>query len=95
MPPAGAPGLAAASHSHLPEAILSAQSVMLHAQPTVVGPATDREHLQRAEQLGSAAIGFGSSAAKHSAEFSIASTKNKGISVVVDTQNSPSPTMVT
>jgi hypothetical protein len=95
MPPAGEPGLAAASPIYLPEVIPLAQSAMSHVQPMVVGPATDRDHLRRAEEVGSAAIGFRSSAAKHYVAFSVASTKNKGISVVVDTQNSPSPTMVT
>jgi hypothetical protein len=68
---------------------------MLHAQPMVAGPATNREHLQWVEQLGSAAVGFGSSAVEHSSAFYVASTKNKGIRVVFDTQNSSSPTVVT
>ncbi|KAM0854526.1 hypothetical protein ACQ4PT_050402 [Festuca glaucescens] len=89
MPPTGAFGLAAAGHSHLPEKILPVQTAMLQVQPTVVGPATDRDSLQRPEQLGYAAFGFGSSAPRHSAAFSVASTKIKGINVVVDTQNSP------
>ncbi|KAM0869527.1 hypothetical protein ACQ4PT_040618 [Festuca glaucescens] len=96
MAPAVELGMATVSPSCTPEKILPVPPALSHVTPTVVGPGRDRGHLRTEEQHGSPPAGvFGSSAATQSMVYSVASKKNTGISIVVNMENSPSPTVVT
>ncbi|KAM0915235.1 hypothetical protein ACQ4PT_010998 [Festuca glaucescens] len=94
--PAGARGVAAVSPGSDPEKIRPAPPVLSQVTPMVVGPGTDYGRQRTVEQLGSHVVaGFGSSVDSFSVGCSVASRKNTSISIVVDIENSPSPTVVT
>ncbi|KAM0838716.1 hypothetical protein ACQ4PT_060784 [Festuca glaucescens] len=89
-------GLITASPSCTPEKLMPVPPSLSPVTRTVVGPGRDGGHLRTEEQHGSPAAGFfGSSAATQSMISSVSSKKNTGISIVVDMENSPSPTVVT